>query len=154
VTTPRRFLLLLVEDNPGDVRLAREALREVGWDADLHALVDGVEALAYLRTAAGQAAAPRPDLILLDLNLPRLDGRETLKALKLDPALQAIPVIVFSSSRSEDDVAASYALHANCYVPKPASFDEYERIFRSIQGFWGGSALLPRIAGAGPGRRP
>jgi len=159
VTLPRRFRLLIVEDNPGDVRLAREALREVGWDAELVAVPDGLEALAYLRGSGGHGGAPRPDLVLLDLNLPRLDGRETLKALKEDPDLKGIPVIVFSSSRSEHDVIASYALHANGYVPKPASFDEFERVFRSIQVFWAGVAQLPTggawsSTGVTPGRTP
>jgi len=159
VSSPRRFRLLIVEDNPGDVRLAREALREVGWDADLQAVRDGVEALAYLRGSGGRDGAPRPDLVLLDLNLPRLDGRETLKALKEDPDLMRIPVIVFSSSRAEHDVVASYGLHANCYVPKPASFAEFERVFRSIQGFWAGVAQLPTGGAwssteAAPGRTP
>lgn len=141
--TGRPLRLLLVDDNPGDVRLAREALREAGHLADLQAVRDGEEALSYLRRLNGHAGAARPDVILLDLNMPRLDGRETLRRLKADEDLRAIPVIVFSSSRSAEDVAACYGLHANCYVTKPADFEGFERVLQAIESFWSQVVELP-----------
>ncbi len=135
--------ILLVEDNPGDVRLVLEAFREVGPDVHLTAARDGEEALAVLRRQGAQAAAPRPALILLDLNLPRMDGRELLAEIKADPALRPIPVVVLTSSRQDQDVLACYDLHANCYITKPADLDQFIAIVRSIVDFWLTVARLP-----------
>ena len=136
------FEILLVEDNPGDVRLTREAFREGGKDVRLTVAGDGEEALAILHGARTQSAA-RPDLILLDLNLPRLSGRELLAEIKGDPELRRIPVLVLSSSRREQDVLASYDLHANCCIAKPVDFEQFLEVVRSIEQFWLTVAMLP-----------
>ncbi len=137
--------ILLVEDNPADVRLTREALREGagGLRHRLHVVEDGVQALAFLRREAGYWEVPRPDLILLDLNLPRKDGREVLQEIKADPELRSIPVVVLTTSRSEEDVLRSYQLHANCYVTKPVDLDQFLEVVRRIEAFWLGVARLP-----------
>jgi two-component system, chemotaxis family, response regulator Rcp1 len=129
--------ILLVEDNPGDVRLVRESLRECGLPHRLTVAMDGVEALERLH------GAERPDVILLDLNLPRKDGLEVLEEVKADPGLRSIPVVVLSSSDAQDDVAAAYALHANCYVTKPVDLDQFLEVVATIQRFWMGVAKLP-----------
>jgi CheY-like chemotaxis protein len=136
---------LLVEDNPGDVRLTREALREEGRGNRLSVVPDGVEALRFLRREEGYAEAARPDVILLDLNLPRKDGREVLAEIKNDDSLRRIPVVVLSSSRAETDVARSYDLHANCYVTKPADLDQFLQVIRSIDRFWRNTVQLPSV---------
>lgn len=137
--------ILMVEDNPGDVRLTREALRDAKMRNKISWARDGVEAMAFLRREGAFAAAPRPDLILLDLNLPRKDGREVLAEIKADPALRAIPVVVLTTSRDEGDVLAAYDLHANCYVVKPVDFEQFILIVRSIEGFWFEIVHLPPL---------
>ena len=139
----RRTLILLVEDNLGDARLVREALHEAGAASALQHVPDGDEALAFLRRQGAHAAAPRPDLILLDLNLPRKSGREVLAEIKADAALRRIPVVVLTSSQSDDDVLSVYNLHANCYVPKPADLERFLIVIRSIEHFWFTTARLP-----------
>ena len=134
MTPPR---ILVVDDSSADVRLLREAVREQGIVADLHAVEDGEQALAHLATAA------RPDLVLLDLNLPRLDGREVLTAIKSDPDLCTIPVIVLSTSSSPGDVADCYARHANSYLVKPMHLEELSAVMRAIDTFWLRLARLP-----------
>jgi len=133
----RRIHILLVEDNPGDVRLTIEALKESQYPNTLHVASDGVEALEYLRSQR------LPDLILLDLNLPRRSGREVLAEIKSDPALRRIPVMVLSTSRSELDVQFSYDHHANCYIQKPMELDRFFDIVRSIEQFWCSVVSLP-----------
>jgi CheY-like chemotaxis protein len=128
--------VLLVEDNPGDVRLTREVLREGKISNRLSVAVDGVEALAFLRKEAAYAEAPRPDLILLDLNLPRKDGREVLAEIKDDPQLRQIPVVILTTSKAEEDIIKSYKLHANCYITKPVDFEQFIGVVRSIESFW------------------
>jgi CheY-like chemotaxis protein len=136
--------ILLVEDNPGDAELTREALAESKLLIRLHVARDGVEALAYLRREPGYESAPRPDVILLDLNLPRKDGRAVLKEIKEDPALRRIPVVVLTSSRAEQDIARAYDLNANCYVTKPVDLEQFLTIVRSIEQFWLTVVKLPR----------
>ena len=153
--------VLLVEDNPADVRLTEEALREGTVPLHLSVTPDGVEALAFLRREGRYAAAPRPDLVLLDLNLPRLDGRAVLAAVKADPSLRRIPVVVLSTSEAEADIATSYDLHANCYVSKSPDLDQFFRVMGMIEEFWLAVARRPlapsRIdttpAGGDAGRR-
>lgn len=128
--------ILLVEDNPGDVRLTQEAMREVGMSHTLHVARHGAEAMDFLSQCGDFIDAPRPDLVLLDLNLPRLNGREVLKQMKNDPELRRIPVIVFSTSDAQRDVADSYDLHANCYIIKPVDFDEFLEVVRTMDRFW------------------
>jgi len=139
----RPVAILLVEDNPGDVRLTREALKAGKVLNTLHVVRDGVEALAFLRNEGAYADSPRPDVILLDLNLPRMDGREVLAAVKSDPDLCSIPVVVLTSSELEEDVAKAYELHANCYATKPADLEEFLHIVRSIRDFWLTIVKLP-----------
>jgi CheY-like chemotaxis protein len=136
--------ILLVEDNPGDVRLTQEALREAKVANRVHALGDGDAALAFLRRQGEHARAPRPDLILLDLNLPGRDGRALLADLKQDPDLGRIPVIVLSASEDAADVQESYDLHANCYVAKPVDPSDLVAALRTIGGFWLRMVRLPR----------
>ena len=135
--------ILLVEDNPGDVRLTREALREGKVRNNLSVASDGVEAVAYLRREGEHAHAVRPDLILLDLNLPRMDGREVLAEIKADPSLRNIPVVVLTSSQAEEDIVRAYDLHANCYVTKPVDLDQFIRVVESIEDFWFTIVKLP-----------
>lgn len=140
---PRALELLLVEDNPGDVELAREALRELPLTLRLSVVHDGVEALAFLRRQGRHADAPRPDLVLLDLNIPKLDGRGVLAEAKGDAALREIPIVVLTSSQAEPDVRRAYALHANCYVAKPVDLDQYFATVRAVVEFWGTVAIRP-----------
>ena len=135
--------LLLVEDNPGDVRLTREALKEGKIRNNLHVARDGVEALAFLRREGEHADAPRPDVVLLDLNLPRKDGREVLTEVKNDPALRQIPVVILTSSQAEEDICRAYDLHANCYITKPVDLDQFIRVVKSIEDFWFTVVKLP-----------
>jgi len=135
--------ILLVEDNPGDVRLTREALKEGKVKNRLTVASDGVEAMAFLRREGEYASSPRPDLILLDLNLPRKDGREVLAEIKADPALRRIPVVVLTTSDAEQDVLRSYNLHANCYVTKPVVLEKFLAIVRSLEDFWLTIVRLP-----------
>lgn len=133
---PRPVEILLVEDSPGDVKLTEEALRDAEVPNNLHVARDGEEAMRFLRREGPFADAPRPDLILLDLNLPRMDGREVLARLKADDALRPIPVIILTTSQSEDDIAEAYNLAANCYVAKPVDLDEFLDVVRAIDDFW------------------
>ena len=135
--------ILLVEDNPGDVRLTREALHDGKISNRLHHAQDGIEALAFLRGQAPYTGAPRPDLILLDLNLPRMDGREVLEAIKADARLSQIPVVVLTTSKAEEDVLRSYGLHANCYIVKPLDFDRFTEVVNAIENFWFRIVKLP-----------
>jgi two-component system, chemotaxis family, response regulator Rcp1 len=135
--------ILLVEDNPGDVRLTKEALSDAKVLNRLTVATDGLEALAALRREGRFANAPRPDIILLDLNLPRKDGRAVLAEIKKDPDLRRIPVIVLTTSRAEEDVFRTYDLHANCYIPKPLDLDEFITVVKSIEDFWFTVARLP-----------
>ena len=135
--------ILLVEDNPADVDLTRELLAEAKVHNTMHVIADGVEALAFLRRQGRHTGAPRPDLILLDLNLPRKNGREVLAEVKQDPDLRRIPVIVMSISKAEQDILMSYELHANCFVTKPVDLDRFVEVVRSIEGFWLAVVKLP-----------
>ncbi len=135
--------ILLVEDNAGDVRLTEEALREGKVRNNLHVARDGVEAIEFLRRQGKFAAAPRPDLVLLDLNLPRRDGREVLAEIKEDPDLRTIPVVVLTTSSAERDILRSYSLHANCYITKPVDLDQFVKVVRSIDEFWLTVVRLP-----------
>lgn len=139
----RPIEILLVEDNPGDVRLTKEALKEAKVINNLSVLKDGEEALAYLRRQGQYAGAKRPHLILLDLNLPKKDGRDVLAQIKADEALKRIPVVVLTTSQAEEDVLKSYSLHANCYITKPVDLDQFVRVVRSIEDFWLGIVVLP-----------
>jgi len=129
-------VILLVEDNPGDVRLVQEALQHRGSANRLETVRDGVEALAYLRREGQYGQAARPDLILLDLNLPRVNGREVLAEIKKDERLRRIPVVILTASRAEDDLQQAYDLHANCYVVKPNDFDQVIATVAAIEAFW------------------
>jgi CheY-like chemotaxis protein len=135
--------ILLVEDNPGDARLTREALREGKIRNNLHHAKDGVEALAFLKREGAYADAPTPDLILLDLNLPRKDGRQVLSEMKEDPRLRLIPVVVLTTSEAEKDIVKSYELHANCYITKPVDLEKFIEIVRAIESFWLAVVTLP-----------
>jgi CheY-like chemotaxis protein len=135
--------ILLVEDNPGDVRLTVETFKESKIYNKLHVVSDGVEALAYLRREGKYAGAVRPDLILLDLNMPRKDGRETLAEIKADPDLLRIPVVVLTMSEAEADIVKSYDLHANSYITKPIALDKFAQIVRAIEDFWFTVVKLP-----------
>ena len=135
--------ILLVEDNPGDVRLTKEGLKRAKVVNNLQVAEDGVEALAFLRREGEYAHVARPDLILLDLNLPRKDGREVLSELKADEELRYIPVVILTSSEAEEDVIRSYDLHANCYVTKPVNFEQFMHVVRSIEDFWLTVVRLP-----------
>jgi chemotaxis family two-component system response regulator Rcp1 len=135
--------ILLVEDNPGDVRLTKEALREGKVYNNLHWAKDGVEALEFLRRQGKHEKAPRPDIILLDLNLPKKDGREELEVIKKDDQLKQIPVVVLTTSKAEEDVLRSYSLHANCYVTKPVDLDKFIIVVKSIDRFWLTIVTLP-----------
>lgn len=138
--------ILLVEDNPGDVELTMEALKEGRVANRLHVCEDGVDALAYLRREGKYADSARPDLILLDLNLPKMDGREVLSEIKKDPSLKQIPVVILTTSEAEQDIGKSYELHANCYICKPVDLEQFIRVVRSIDEFWLAVCKLPRPA--------
>jgi CheY-like chemotaxis protein len=139
----RPIEILMVEDNSGDVRLAREALRDGKLWNNLHHVVDGVAAIDFLRRRGEYANVPRPDLILLDLNLPRKDGREVLAEIKVDPILSSIPVVVLTTSSAEEDILRSYGLHANCYIVKPMDFEQFTTVVHSIENFWFCIVSLP-----------
>jgi CheY-like chemotaxis protein len=136
--------ILLVEDNPGDVRLTVEAMRGAKVANELHVVGDGEEAIEFLRQEGRHVDAPRPDIVLLDLNLPRLDGRDVLADIKTDPDLAKIPIIVLTSSTAERDIQQAYELHANCYISKPVDFAEFIDAVRSFEGFWLKIVLLPQ----------
>jgi CheY-like chemotaxis protein len=135
--------ILLVEDSPGDVRLTQEALKDSKLYNNLNVVPDGVEALAFLRRQGHYANAPRPDLILLDLNLPRMDGRQVLQEIKNDENLKRIPVVVLTTSSNETDIFITYNLHANCYISKPVDFTQFINVVKSIESFWFSIVKLP-----------
>jgi chemotaxis family two-component system response regulator Rcp1 len=143
IGAPGVIEVLLVEDSPGDVRLTQEAFREVNTAIHLHVASDGVEAMAFLHRTGAFKDAPRPDFILLDLNLPRMDGREVLNKIKQDDDLKTIPVVVLTTSSSEQDILKSYELQANCYLIKPVQLDAFESLVVSINDFWLTRAKLP-----------
>lgn len=135
--------ILLVEDNPGDVRLTQEALKENKLHNNLHVAKNGVEAMAFLRQEGKYAEAPRPGLVLLDLNLPRKDGREVLAEMKGDETLRRIPVVILTTSQAEEDILKTYDLHANCYITKPVDLDRFIKVIQSIKDFWLAIVKLP-----------
>jgi chemotaxis family two-component system response regulator Rcp1 len=135
--------VLLVEDSPGDVRLTREAFGEVNSSIHLHVAADGLEAMAFLRREGVHARAPRPSIILLDLNLPKMDGREVLAQIKADSNLKTIPIVILTTSNSQVDVERGYQLQANCYLSKPVQLDAFESLVKSINDFWLTKVKLP-----------
>jgi CheY-like chemotaxis protein len=137
--------ILLVEDNPGDARLTREALKDSKLNNQLYVVEDGVEALTFLRNEGEFANAPRPDIILLDLNLPRMSGRELLEIIKADDVLKTIPIVVLTTSDDERDIVMSYALHANCYITKPVDMNQFVTIVKNIKDFWFTIVKLPPV---------
>lgn len=137
--------ILMVEDNPGDARLTREALKESKICNNLHHVIDGVEAMAFLRKEGPYKDVPTPDIIFLDLNLPRKDGRQVLAELKVIPRLKHIPVVVLTTSEAEQDVVKSYELHANCYITKPVDLDKFVEIIHGIENFWLSIVKLPQV---------
>ena len=144
-STGRPIEILLVEDNPGDVRLTVEGLKESKVRNNLHVARDGVEAMEFLHRQGQHTNAVRPDLILLDLNLPRMDGREVLLEIKSDAKLKTIPVVVLTTSRAEHDVLRSYELQANCYITKPVDLEQFITVVKSIEDFWFTIVTLPHI---------
>ena len=135
--------VLLVEDSPGDVRLTREAFKDAKVHINLHVASDGAEAMAFLKREGDLAKVPRPDLILLDLNLPKKDGREVLAEIKESPTLKSIPVVILTTSASEEDILRTYLLHANCYITKPVGLDGFLKVVQSIDNFWLSVVKLP-----------
>lgn len=142
--TTAHINVLLVEDNPGDVRLTREAFRDADISIRLHVASDGVEALAFLKNQGDHALAPRPDLILLDLNLPRMSGREVLASIKEDALLKTIPTVILTTSKAEADILNSYELRANSYLSKPVLLESFYILIRSVNDFWLTKAQLPQ----------
>jgi chemotaxis family two-component system response regulator Rcp1 len=138
------FEILLVEDSPGDVRLTREALRDAKMHINLNVARDGIEAMAFLKHEGVFSHVPRPSLILLDLNLPKKDGREVLEEIKNSPELKSIPVVILTTSLSDADVLRSYNLHANCFITKPVDLDGFLKVVKSIDNFWLSIVTLPR----------
>ncbi len=143
----RSIEVLLVEDSPGDVRLTQEAFRDANSEVNLHVATDGAEALAFLRREGDHAHAPRPDFILLDLNLPKMDGREVLTHIKDDGDFMTIPTVILTTSHAEADILKSYQLRANCYLTKPVQLSEFETLVRSINDFWMTKVMLPPKGG-------
>lgn len=142
-TMGRPIEILLVEDNPGDVRLTQEILKEGKVNNHLNVASDGIEALAFLHRQGKYETAPRPDLILLDLNLPRKDGREVLTDIKQDEILRRIPVVILTTSQAEEDILRTYELHGNCYITKPVDLEQFIRVIKSIEDFWLTIVKLP-----------
>ena len=136
--------VLLVEDSPGDVRLTQEAFRAANPSVYLHVANDGVEAMIFLRNRGSQTNAPRPDMILLDLNMPRMDGRQVLAEIKKDDRLKTIPTVILTTSEADVDIAKSYQLQANCYLTKPVQLDAFEDLVKSINEFWLTTVKLPQ----------
>jgi two-component system, chemotaxis family, response regulator Rcp1 len=136
--------ILLAEDNPADARLVREGLRDAKIHNELHTVKDGLEALAFVRKQGVYADAPTPNLVLLDLNMPKKDGRQVLDEMKNDPSLRWIPVVILTSSQWEEDVLLAYERHANCYIRKPVNFDQFHHVVRQIENFWFSIVELPR----------
>jgi chemotaxis family two-component system response regulator Rcp1 len=141
--------VLLVEDSPGDVRLTREAFRDASPPINLNVATDGVEAVAFLKREGAHAGAPRPDIILLDLNLPKMDGREVLAFIKEDEGLKTIPTIILTTSDAEADIVKTYQLHANCYLNKPVQLDAFESLVKAINHFWMTKTRLPQRGPSG-----
>jgi len=141
--TLRTATILIMEDNPTDVMIMQEALTNFKVRINLHVVGDGVAGLAYLRRLGAHANAPRPDLILLDLNMPRKDGHEVLAEIKTDESLSSIPVVVLTTSQAEDDLARAYGAHVNCYIRKPVDFARFVEVVRSIEHFWFTVVTLP-----------
>jgi CheY-like chemotaxis protein len=137
--------ILLIEDNPGDVRLAQEAFKEGKINVQLNVVMDGLEAINYLRKIGNYENVDTPDLVLLDLNLPKKDGREVLGDIKADPKLRSIPVVILTTSNAEQDILNSYNLHVNCYINKPVDFDRFFDIIQKIEDFWLQTAILPSM---------
>lgn len=137
--------ILLVEDSPGDIRLTKEGLKESKVHTSLHVVTDGVEAMSFLRKEGKYANVPYPDVILLDLNLPKKDGREVLAEIKSDEKLRKIPVVVMTISKAEEDVCRAYGLHANCYIVKPIDFNQFITVVKAIENFWFTIVKLPNI---------
>jgi two-component system, chemotaxis family, response regulator Rcp1 len=135
--------VLLVEDSPGDIRLTQEAFRDAGTRINLHVAADGVAAMAFLKQQGDHVRAPRPDFILLDLNLPKMDGREVLAHIKEDDDLKTIPTIILTTSEAETDILKSYQLQANCYLNKPVQLDAFETVVKTVSDFWLTMAKLP-----------
>ena len=150
----RPIEILLVEDNPGDADLAREALENGKLLNNLYVVEDGEKAMAFLKNEGQYAALPRPDLVLLDLNLPRKDGREVLAEIKADDDLKRIPVVILTTSAAEEDILRSYNLHANCYVTKPIDLNQFLKVVKSIEDFWLSIVALPPNGSEGPSRKP
>jgi chemotaxis family two-component system response regulator Rcp1 len=145
VKKTRPVNILLIEDNPGDVRLTQEAFKEGDLGVNLSVVMDGVEAINYLRKTGKYTESITPDLILLDLNLPKRDGREVLEDIKADPALMFIPVVVLTTSNAEQDIIKTYRLHANCYINKPVDFEKFFDVIQKIEDFWLSTAILPTM---------
>jgi CheY-like chemotaxis protein len=141
--------VLLVEDSPGDVRLTQEAFRDARAHINLHVAFDGVDAIEFLNREGAHVGVPRPDFILLDLNLPRMDGREVLAQIKKNDSLKLIPVVILTTSEEESDIVKSYELQANCYLKKPVQFEAFEKLVKSINDFWLTSVMLPQQKRAG-----
>ena len=141
--------VLLVEDSPGDIRLTQETFRDANRAIHLHVATDGVEAMAFLMRDGAHIHAPRPDIILLDLNLPKMDGREVLARIKEDDSLKLIPTVILTTSDAEADIVKSYQLHANCYLRKPVRLDEFEKLVKSINDFWLNTVKLPQQTHSG-----
>jgi len=139
----RAIEILMVEDSPTDVLMAREALQQAKLLNNLSVTENGVEAMAFLRKEGRYSGAPRPDLIFLDLNMPRKDGREVLQELKADPQLKLIPVVILTTSKAEQDIVKSYGLHANCYITKPVDFERFAEVVQTVQDFWFTVVTLP-----------
>jgi CheY-like chemotaxis protein len=145
MTKSRPVNILLIEDNPGDVRLTQEAFKEGRIDISMEVVMDGVEAVKFLQKEAPYSDKFTPDLILLDLNLPKRDGREVLKEIKADNFLKRIPVVILTTSNAEQDIVKSYNLHVNCYINKPVDFDKFFDIIQKIEDFWLTTAVLPTM---------
>ena len=143
LSTPKDIEILLVEDNPGDVRLTKEALKDCKMRNTLYVVEDGEEALSFLYKEGKYADAPQPDLILLDLNLPKKNGKEVLSEIKEDPRLKRIPVVILTTSKAEEDILKTYDLHANCYITKPVDFDQFISVVRKIEVLWFSIVKLP-----------
>ncbi|KKN13280.1 hypothetical protein LCGC14_1007900 [marine sediment metagenome] len=137
--------ILLIEDSPGDIRLTQEALKDSKISNNLHVVTDGVEAMAFLRKEGKYSEKPRPDLILLDLNLPKKDGREVLAEIKQDEQLKRIPVIILTVSETEEDVLKTYNLHANCYITKPVDLEQFLKVVKTTENFWFTIVTLPNL---------
>ncbi len=142
-STARPVQILIVEDNPADARLVREVMRDSKVLNEISWVPDGVEALAFLRREGKYAQSPRPNLIFLDLNMPKKDGREVLRDVKADPDLRRIPVVVMTSSQAEEDVARAYDQHANCYIRKPIDFLQFHQVVKELENFWFATVELP-----------